>query len=116
MREDLEWNELHDARLSSECELTWQPEPELSLVRHLLARHLGVTVDAIAAHHRLSLDLGLSLLSVVLVVLDVQELSPVQLTFDEVRGLHTVGQFAALVRARRHHPRAVADATRSSTA
>jgi acyl carrier protein len=102
MREDAEWNELADGA-RGEGQLV--RAPELDLVRHLVARHLGVTVDAIASHHRLDLDLGLSVLSVVLVVLDLQTIFFVQLTLDDVRGARTVGQLAALIRcraARRH--------------
>jgi hypothetical protein len=101
MREDAEWNELIDGTRGEGEALR---ALELDLVRHLVARHLGATVDAIASHHRFDLDLGLSLASVVLVVLDLQAIFFARVTLDDVRAARTVGQLADLVRCRSPRP------------
>ncbi len=99
MREDLDFDlEAADDPVSPVAE---RCEPELTLVRHVVASLVGRPVDAIGPGLELSRDLGLSVVGRVLIALDLQDVSPVRWTFDDVREVRTVGEFASLVRSRR---------------
>jgi acyl carrier protein len=102
MREDSEFSgEVDDERFPAPTE---HAEPELTLVRHVIASHLSTTVEAIGPQLELSADLGLSVVGRVMIALDLQDVSPVRWTFDDVRDVRTVGEFASLLRARRALP------------
>jgi hypothetical protein len=106
MREDLEFrSDLEPAEEPLAPVEGERCEPELTLVRHVIASHVGSPVEAIGPRLELSRDLGLSVVGRVLIALDLQDVSPVRWTFDDVRDVRTVGDFAALVRARRARAR-----------
>lgn len=67
------------------------------LVRAALALHLDVEPDAISADSRLSEDLGLDPLDLVLVVLRLEEIAEAELPIAELEGVGTVRELTEVV-------------------
>lgn len=71
--------------------------PELEVVRHLVARRLDRPDDAIVRTHRLQGDLGLSLLSLAVIALEVEDVTGVLLPFEPLSRAQTVEDLARLL-------------------
>ena len=82
------------------------PSPFTANVVQTLARHLGVSAREIAPAHDLFRDWGLTPLSLVLVLLDLERSVAVELPCEEFSGVRTVAdlvrQFRARVQAGEH--------------
>lgn len=72
-------------------------DPWFELVRCALALHLDVMPDDIEEGARLSEDLGLDLLDVVLVVLRIEDATNLELAIADLENVSTVSDLARLV-------------------